>query len=84
MKGVRGDSAANFDSDLASVSSGRRSNQSNKISIGPKDVAIEIADPFASCTDPDFIRLMQVASEDISTWEKACSGDNIIVYKKAT
>jgi len=28
--------------------------------------------------------LIKVAEEDVSSWEKACTGENISVYKKMT
>ena len=50
--------------------------------LDPRELLIE-EEHVSSCTDPDFLRLISVAEEDISSWEKACSGDNITVYKKA-
>ena len=41
-------------------------------------------DLLAECTDQDFIDLIKVAEEDVSTWEKACNGENIGVFKKMT
>ncbi|CDW91759.1 UNKNOWN [Stylonychia lemnae] len=34
--------------------------------------------------DQDFTNLMRVAVEDVTSWEKACTGENISVYKKMT
>eukprot|EP00347_Sterkiella_histriomuscorum_P014396 403361026 len=44
----------------------------------------EEIDPVLKCDDQDFIELLKVAAEDISKWDKCCSGDNVAVYKKMT
>jgi len=36
----------------------------------------------AEVEDPDFAKLMQIANEDLSCWEQACSGE-VNSYKKA-
>ena len=34
--------------------------------------------------DPDFTAIIDLAKEDISSWDNTCSGDNVNVYKKMT
>ena len=34
--------------------------------------------------DPDFEQIINIAREDLSSWDNTCSGDNVNVYKKMT
>lgn len=34
--------------------------------------------------DPDFIELLSLAHDDVSSWDNAGTGDNVTVYKKMT
>lgn len=36
------------------------------------------------CIDHDFIDLLRVMKEDVSSWDRASSGENVTVYKKIT
>lgn len=58
--------------------------QNNKYELDEMIFEVPNKSAIEQCTDQDFLDLLRVIKEDVSSWDRAGSGDNVTVYKKMT
>ena len=57
--------------------------QNSKYGIEVDEIEVEEPkDPLKECTDTDFLMLMEIVNEDISTWELVTDSENMRVFRK--